>query len=54
MQGDSLQDFMSTYRPTITRLKQMTDYELLIYIKESYAEFVKSYKPGENTVFTKP
>jgi hypothetical protein len=54
MQGDSLQDFMNTYRPTITRLKQMTDYELLIYIKTSYTEFIKTYKPGEHSVFTKP
>ena len=54
MQGDSLQDFMNTYRPTITRLKQMTDYELLIYIKDSYTEFIKTYKPGEHSVFTKP
>jgi len=54
MQGDSLQDFMNTYRPTITRLKQMTDYEVLIYIKTSYTEFIKTYKPGEHSVFTKP
>jgi len=53
MQGDSLQDFIDNYRPTITRLKQMTDYELLIYIKESYAEFIKTYKPSEHSVFTK-
>jgi len=54
MQGDSLRDFMDSYRPTITRLKQMTDYELLIYIKDSYTEFIKTYKPGEHSVFTKP
>ncbi|WP_216846736.1 carboxypeptidase-like regulatory domain-containing protein [Mucilaginibacter sp. L196] len=54
MQGDSLQDFMDSYRPTITRLKQMTDYELLIYIKDSYTEFIKTYKPGEREVFKKP
>ena len=54
MQGDSLLAFMDAYRPTITRLKQMTDYEVLIYIKESYTEFVKDYKPGEDSVFKKP
>ncbi|MHB8208087.1 carboxypeptidase-like regulatory domain-containing protein [Mucilaginibacter sp.] len=53
MQGDSLQDFIDAYRPTITRLKQMTDYELLMYIKESYTEFVKTYKPVEHSVFKK-
>ena len=54
MQGDSLQDFMNTYRPTITQLKQMTDYDVLMYIKTSYADFVKTYKPGESSVFKKP
>lgn len=54
MQGDSLQDFMDTYRPIITRLKQMNDYDLIIYIKESYTEFIKTYKPGEHEMFTKP
>lgn len=54
MQGDSLQDFMDTYRPTITRLKLMTDYDLLIFIKDSYAEFIKTYKPVAHVVFTKP
>lgn len=54
MQGDSLQDFMDTYRPAITRLTQMTDYDVLIYIKTSYTEFLKTYKPGESSVFRKP
>ncbi|WP_461448703.1 peptidase associated/transthyretin-like domain-containing protein [Mucilaginibacter sp.] len=54
MQGDSLQDFVTAYRPAITTLKQMTDYEILIYIKESYAQFIKDYKPGESSVFKKP
>jgi hypothetical protein len=54
MQGDSLQDFMTTYRPTITGLKQMTDYEVLVYIKTSYTEFLKTYKPGAGSVFKKP
>lgn len=54
MQGDSLLDFMDTYRPAITRLTQMTDYDVLIYIKTSYTEFLKTYKPGESSVFRKP
>jgi hypothetical protein len=54
MQGDSLQDFMDTYRPTITGLKQMTDYELIIYIKDSYAYFIKNYKHEDHLIFTKP
>lgn len=53
MQGDSLQDFIDIYRPTIIRLKQMTDYELLIYIKTSYIEFIKTYKHKAPVIFTK-
>jgi hypothetical protein len=39
LKGDSLQKFMDKYRPDISRLRKMTDYELVTYIKKSYAEF---------------
>ena len=39
LKGDSLQNFMSEYRPSIEELKQMTDYQLLLYIKKSYHTF---------------
>jgi hypothetical protein len=39
LQGDSLRNFMEQYRPTGIQLKKMTDYELVIYIKESYIKF---------------
>jgi hypothetical protein len=48
LKGDSLQDFMNNYRPTITQVKKMTDYDLIRYIKKSYAEFIKTYKSGES------
>jgi len=54
MQGDSLQDFMNAYRPNKVQLKQMTDYDVLLYIKTSYTDFVKTYKPEESSVFKKP
>ncbi|MBC8987010.1 carboxypeptidase-like regulatory domain-containing protein [Pedobacter sp. N36a] len=45
LKGDSLQNFMTEYRPSIEEAKQMTDYRLLLYIKKSYDEFTKTYKP---------
>ncbi|MEN5195510.1 carboxypeptidase-like regulatory domain-containing protein [Sphingobacterium faecium] len=45
LKGDSLQNFMNAYRPSIDEVKQMTDYQLLLYIKKSYDEFIKTYKP---------
>ena len=54
MESDSLLDFMDTYRPTITQLKQMTDYQLIIYIKNSYTYFIKNYKHEDHLIFTKP
>lgn len=45
LKGDSLQNFMNVYRPSIEEVKQMTSYQLLLYIKKSYDEFIKTYKP---------
>lgn len=44
MKGDSLQNFMVRYRPTAYQVKTMTDYELAMYIKASYAEYRKHAK----------
>ncbi|MBY0543255.1 MAG: carboxypeptidase-like regulatory domain-containing protein [Sphingobacteriaceae bacterium] len=41
LKGDSLVNFMNTYRPSILALKKMTGYELIKYIKTSYVEFIK-------------
>ena len=44
MKGDSLQNFMVRYRPTVYQIKTMSDYELAMYIKASYAEFKRQIK----------
>ncbi|MFA6277038.1 MAG: carboxypeptidase-like regulatory domain-containing protein [Pedobacter sp.] len=41
LQGDSLQNFMQRYRPTIQEAKRQNEYEIILYIKKRYAEFVK-------------
>jgi hypothetical protein len=41
LKGDSLQNFMIKYRPSMENSKGMTEYELLIYIKKCYKDFVK-------------
>jgi hypothetical protein len=44
LRGDSLQAFMDRYRPSVARAKTMSDYEVMIYIKKCYAEFMKPTK----------
>lgn len=39
LSGDSLLLFMNTYRPTAAELQNESDYELILYIKRSSAEF---------------
>ncbi|WP_316802056.1 hypothetical protein [Pedobacter nototheniae] len=41
LQGDSLQNFIQKYRPSVSEIKQMNDYEILTYIKKSYTAFMK-------------
>lgn len=54
LKGDSLRDFMNDYRPAVAQVKKMTDYDMVLYIKKSYGQFLKSYKPGSgNRMFTK-
>jgi hypothetical protein len=45
MKGDSLVNFIMMYRPTIDQTKKMNDYQMVLYIKKSYAEFLKNYDP---------
>jgi hypothetical protein len=44
LKGDSLENFMDKYRPTVADARSMSDYEMLIYIKKSYREFETSSK----------
>lgn len=39
LRGDSLQTFISTYRPDADELKTKTDYEVVMYIKNRYQAF---------------
>ncbi|RZK55510.1 MAG: carboxypeptidase-like regulatory domain-containing protein [Pedobacter sp.] len=39
-----LLEFMDKYRPKLDELKQMNGYELVSYIKKSYAKFIKANK----------
>lgn len=41
LKGDDLAKFMNEYRPSILQIKKMTGYELVLYIKESYAAWKK-------------
>lgn len=43
LSGDSLRMFMDKYRPTAEQVKEMTAYDLMVYIKKSGDEF--KYKP---------
>jgi hypothetical protein len=42
LHGDSLDLFMQRYRPLPLSVKKMNEYEMTLYIKKSYSEFVKS------------
>lgn len=44
LDGDSLLNFIETYRPSPTEIKKMNDYQILLYIKKSYNEFIKPKK----------
>lgn len=41
LRGDSLLLFMNTYRPNPAELQNESDYELMLYIKRCYSEFIK-------------
>ena len=44
LKGDSLQTFINRFRPSVSAIKQMTEYELINYIRKSYSEFLSSDK----------
>lgn len=45
MKGDSLTAFVMLYRPATEQTNKMNDYQMMLYIKKCYAEFVKNYNP---------
>lgn len=48
LHGDSLQSFMEQYRPSAERLKRMSAYELLLFIKNSSSEFRRTFKQQQS------
>jgi hypothetical protein len=40
LKGDSLQVFMERYRPNPVKAQKMTDYEMVMYIRKCYAEYL--------------
>ncbi|MFC4212199.1 hypothetical protein ACFOWA_13455 [Pedobacter lithocola] len=44
LKGDSLQSFIKQYKPSATQIRKMNDYQILLYVKKSYSEFIK---PGK-------
>ncbi|MFC3561817.1 hypothetical protein [Pedobacter jamesrossensis] len=44
LEGDSLQNFIRIYRPSATEIRKMNDYQILMYIKKNYVEFIKPNK----------
>lgn len=51
LKGDSLQIFMDAYRPSIQKLKNMTEYDLMLYVKKSFNEFIKTNRYENNQLF---
>lgn len=41
LKGDSLQKFIQRYRPTYLEAKKMNEYQIILFIKKSYTEFIK-------------
>ena len=55
LQGDSLKNFMSAYRPTAMLLDKLTDYDLVRYIKTNLEKFrVNAVRLDELPVMLKP
>jgi len=53
LKGDSLQNFMNQYHPEIKKVKKMSDYDMISYIKKSYAEYLKSGSRQTAPLFAK-
>jgi hypothetical protein len=47
LKGDQLQRFINKYRPSRVQAEEMSDYEMIIYIKKSYNDFIKAGKGGD-------
>ena len=41
LKGDALKNFIQKYRPPVSEIRKMNDYEIMTYIKQSFTEFKK-------------
>ncbi|WP_316735230.1 hypothetical protein [Pedobacter aquatilis] len=41
LEGDSLRNFIFKYRPSASDIRKMSDYQILMYAKKSFSEFIK-------------
>lgn len=48
LQGDTLNDFMNEYRPTLAQIDVMTDYNLVFFIKDSFRKFKENRQGKAN------
>ncbi|WPV00594.1 carboxypeptidase-like regulatory domain-containing protein [Mucilaginibacter sp. cycad4] len=53
LKGDSLQNFMNEYHPDIKKVKKMSDYDMVSYIKKSYTEYLKSGSKQTTPLFVR-
>ena len=44
LEDDSLNNFIEKYRPSAAEIRKMNDYEILMYVKRSYVDFIKPNK----------
>lgn len=48
LEGDQLKSFMDMYRPSWSRVQNMGEYDLMMYINKSFAEWDKNGRPKPN------
>ncbi|RZL60355.1 MAG: hypothetical protein EOO93_14295 [Pedobacter sp.] len=44
LEDDSLNNFIEIYRPSAAEIRKMNDYEILMYVKRSYVDFINPNK----------
>ena len=44
LEDDSLNNFIEKYRPSAAEIRKMNDYEILMYVKRSYVDFIRPNK----------
>ncbi|RYD80139.1 MAG: hypothetical protein EOP55_02950 [Sphingobacteriales bacterium] len=44
LEGDSLRSFILKYRPSAAEIRKMNDYQILMYVKKSFSDFIKPNK----------